>query len=130
MICPFCSYIFPQNTKILCSAGYDDLVVDKLINWFDVTDIKYKLYQKVGYPDSIKVYYISGVRVFTELWCLDYSGETRALAVRRMVNRGANKADITTSKAAMLIIESLKKPTKVKVDLGKKYPKILEYSYA
>lgn len=141
--CPECSLIVAPAVKF-CECGYEFQFTTRLENkifngdiietgapkWYNVVNVMYQLKHKNNMPDTIQVLYVCGVKVFTELWCLDHKGYARQRAVNIMRSRAElNKADLVSCQTAYKVLDRLKIPKKILVSTLKKYPEILKYEY-
>jgi DNA repair protein RadD len=128
-ICDSCGYIFQFATKLTTYSEGDEIIAERQ-RWYNVSNIFYHLQHKPNIPDSIKVSYECGMKIFTELWCLDYKGYARQRAIAIMKRRyDITPEDVHSSADAMGIVHLLVMPIKILVDTTKKYPQILKYKF-
>jgi len=127
-VCPYCGYKFEFKTRLeLESSGYE--IIDTGNKWYNITGIQYNIHKGLSKPDSIKVTYITGVRTFSEYWCLDHKGYARMRAVQIMKARGASIDDLSSCQDALDCLESLSVPSRVLVNTSKKYPQLIRYKF-
>jgi DNA repair protein RadD len=128
-ICDSCGYIFKFVTKLTTHSEGDEIIAERQ-RWYNVSNIFCHLQHKPNMPDSIKVSYECGMKIFTELWCLDYKGYARQRAIAIMKRRyDITTEDVHSSADAMGIVHLLIMPIKILVDTTKKYPQILKYKF-
>lgn len=140
--CPICREIHHPSVKI-CNCGhefvfvtkltdysYDDEIVTTGARWHVVDDIDYTLQQKMHIPDTIKVKYFCGKKIFSEIWALDYKGYARQRAIAIIKNRGdIDNSDLNSSAEAFGIVDQLLIPTKILIDTKNRSPRILKYNF-
>ena len=129
--CESCGHEFMFETKLSLQSSSADIVDSggetKHIKWLNVTDVRYNIHRKPGAPDSIQVTYVCGLTMIKEWWCLNHTGYAGRKAMHMVLYRGykglINTNSVFTAK------DSLKKPTKILVDLEPKYPVILNSKF-
>ena len=125
--CTYCDAEFTMVVKINTEAGTHELIKGDLplIETFKVDHISYAKHTKLGSKPSLKVSYYSNLKIFSEYICIEHEGFAKNKANQWWQLR-ANSKSPDTILAAMYLIDSLKKPDKIKVWTNKKYPEIVE----
>jgi DNA repair protein RadD len=130
--CINCGIEFPREVKIQHGASTDELIADGMpkLETFKVDRIVYHKHRKPGRPDSIKVSYFCGLRMFEEWVCLEHEGFARKKARdwwRQRATVGGDPPE--TILEAMTKIEYLAIPKRIRVWVNKKHPEINGYEY-
>lgn len=132
-VCQFCKAQFIFKPNIVEIASTLDLVVrdEPEIHEFKVDHVEYKVWKKVGSPDSIQVMYYCGVQRFSE-WISFEHPKVGALArhwwrVRFRLPRDAECPP--TTKDAMEYIERAREPVAIKVHINRKHPRIVDFVF-
>lgn len=129
--CQKCGHVFPPpKEKITTVASRSKLVKDlddgnPVVEVFEVTGISYQVHKKFDKPDSIKVTYTCGFRMFNEYVCLEHEGYAAVKAKQWWTKRMAG--DVPTSTAdALEIVHLASTATHIRVHTNLKYPAILD----
>ena len=145
-ICKCCGFEFPIKNKLKMQSSDADIIkqktriidkqkIDLENQRFFVSSMSFVRWQKEGKPDSVKITYKSGIRIFSEWICLNHVG---------FANRHANKwvsflwnDDSTLFQQPVNTKELLKelnskncrisKPYYITVDVTETFPKIKQY---
>ena len=133
--CPDCEKLCAPAVR-LCECGHKFVFRHHLSTtayvekkdpvWFKVTNVMYQRHKKAGKPDTIRVSYVCGMRVFNEWVLVGYDGYAGTKAKQWLLNRWT-----ATSNPPMEVNEILKctnlfrKPNHIQVDEIGKYPKII-----
>src|SRR5699024_1975941 len=91
--------------------------------------VLYSRHQKEGRPDSIKVTYYCGLRVFKEWVCFDHGGFAGKKARDWWRSHGGPEPIPDTETALAHMDSVLQVPTSIKVWLNKRYPEVLNYEF-
>jgi DNA repair protein RadD len=132
--CTNCGSEFLRNVKLAIQASTEALIADGLpqVVEFKVDRIVYQIHKKISRPDSIKVSYYCGLRMFEEFICLEHEGYARKLARDWWRNRTQLEPPDDTA-AAMALMNNMpqefKVPRRIKVWINKKYPEIRGYDF-
>lgn len=123
--CVACGAPFKIKERLTTSAHQGDAIRndDQPIKKYRVTRESYKRHQKAGVPDSIKVTFFCGIKLFTMYVCLDHSGYARAKARMFVKRRFANPPD--TVDEFLDRVSECRKTDVIQVDTSQKYPEIL-----
>jgi DNA repair protein RadD len=129
--CISCGNEFPKEVKINYFAATAELIASSAVvtEVFPVDRITYAIHRKEDRPDSIKMSYFCGLRMFNEYLCLEHVGFAGKKA-RDLWRERADEEPPETTAAALLEVDSLRIPTHIRVWEKKKYPEILAYSYS
>ena len=129
--CISCGAEFPKEVKINYFASTAELIASSAVvtEVFAVDRITYAIHRKEDRPDSIKMSYFCGLRMFNEYLCLEHVGFAGKKA-RDLWRERADEEPPETTAAALLEVDSLRIPTHIRVWEKKKYPEILAYSYS
>ena len=92
--------------------------------WYDVTAVHYSIHNKPGSPKSFKVSYVSGVNVFNEWVLLDHPGYAGHKARYWVSKRFTHPKKPTSVHELHEKSQLLKRPRKILVEEGGKFPKI------
>lgn len=131
-VCASCGNEFTFETKIFSNSfGGEVLKSDApIVEYFNVNKVIYALHEKKNQegvllsPPSIKVSYFCGLRMFSEWVCLEHSGFAREKAKKWWQQRHSEEVPVSTYEALQRVSE-LRKPSKIRVHVNKKYPEIL-----
>lgn len=117
--CWKCHHPFPRANKILATSGTKELVkkakqlVLPKVAQVPVDRVVYAIHKKIGKPDSIKVEYYCGVRVFTEWVCLEHGGYAQHKSRQWWRERSDTDPPFTTA-VAYDLVHDLPQPAFVK----------------
>lgn len=130
-VCPECGAEFPAApTKLTGQASSLDLIAadePKVID-FPVDGVDYSVHRKEGRPDSMKVSYRCGIRVFTEYIHFELGGVSYRRTIAWWERRSQAPVPETTANA-VLMSNWLMQPKTVKVWVNKKYPEVINYGF-
>jgi len=129
-ICPACGHEFPPPTLNHASESYDGAMIStqaQMPEWFDVTDVTYRRWRKVGKPDSIRVDYSYGFfKTVSEWLCPDHGGYATAKYMQRKEQLGATA---NTTDDAIEECQFWHTPTRIQVKPDGKFDRIVRYDY-
>lgn len=95
----------------------------------EVNSVAYRLHQKPGKPDSMRVEYRAGLRVVASEWvCFEHGGYAMLQAKMWWLKRGNLPQPLTTAEA-LLRQSELRAPVAVVIDDGGKYPEVRGYEW-
>jgi len=125
--CTYCDAEFTMVVKINTEAGTHELIKGDLpvIDLFKVDHITYAQHIKAGSKPSLKVSYYSNLKIFSEYICIEHEGYAKNKANIWWKLRADSRSPDTIL-SAMYLIDSLRKPSHIKVWTNKKYPEIVE----
>lgn len=151
-ICPVCMSYNYASARLCCECGAEFVFTPKLKTtasdrelikgieeapqeiieeWLTVETVTYSKHlpwnakrQKGRLIPSLRVTYHCGIRAFTEWVCLEHTGVARAEAERWWLEGGGGVAPATVDDA-ISAADSLKQPSKIRVWLNRKNPKIM-----
>ena len=132
--CPECDLIQHPSIRV-CECGHKfqfqhhlntTAHVEQKEVWYEVKNVMYNIHHKAGSPNSLKVSYICGTRVFSEWVLIGHTGFARHKA-KHWVNRRWQSNEPAPDNLIELYKNSNKlwRPSKIKVEEQGKYPKIL-----
>ena len=129
--CPKCGYEFIFKVKITDKPSDEQLIKQDLPEFinFKVDTITYSMHSKKGMPDSIKVTYYCGIKMFNEYVCVEHKGGAKRRASEwwsGRVKTGADPELPDSTKNALFLCNRIIKPaTSIRVWVNKKYPEIM-----
>lgn len=141
--CASCDFEFPIGGMKLNHVASKDALIKTddppLVETFKVDHIAYSCHSKLGAPDSMKVQYQCGLRMFAEYVCFEHPGHAGKKAQRWWKEHGQkwippspDAIGSMPNKVWEAIDRStdLKAPTHIRVWTNKpKYPEIMSYVY-
>lgn len=136
--CPKCELLCAPALR-KCSCGHEfkfqhHLKVEAHIEsaparWIEVSKVSYRIHTKKGSPDSLKVTYVCGLKMFNEWVLIDHPGYAGHNAKQWVKNRWremspppGNVIDLHRKSSTLWT------PSKIKVDDGGKYPRITGFN--
>lgn len=136
MICPDCGHAWAQKPSHEATASDADILSRRFkpqIEEFKVTGVSYRLHQKVGRPDSVRVDYQCGLHKFSEWVFFSHTGFARTKAERWFNQRcpdpkftalpGDTQQFLDWVNGGLQMIA----PTSIKVNLSGKYEEIVGF---
>lgn len=133
--CFNCGTEFLRNVNLQMQASTEALIAEGMpqVVEFKVDRIVYQIHKKVGRPDSIKVSYYCGLRLFEEWVCLEHEGYARKKAHDWW--RARTEAPVPdTTMLGMSLMEKypqgFRVPRRIKVWINRKHPEIMGYDFA
>jgi DNA repair protein RadD len=133
--CAQCGWEFPPpKDKIKQEASNLALMAcqdEPIYELFDVTHVTYSLHQKRASRNSMRVTYMCGLKIFNEWVCFDSDSKFVRRKVVQWWNARINDIPppVTTTEA-LEHVSSLRKPTRIKVIVNRKYPEIVGAYFA
>lgn len=141
MVCAECGATIREEDEIpkVAKASTAALLsshVAPVIEWHEVTRVGYKVHQKEGKPDSLRVDYYSGIlRVASEWVCFDHSGYARQKAEAWFETRKPKHYDSTSGSVREVMdwIDSetinLAEPTRIATRQNGKFTEVVSQSF-
>jgi DNA repair protein RadD len=128
--CAHCGAEFPKEVKIAHHASTEELIADNApkTEVFKVDRVVYHKHQKDGSPDSIKVSYFCGLRMFKEYLCLEHAGYAGKRARDWWRDRALDEPPETVAEA-LESLDVLRQPSHIRVWLKPKYDEIIACCY-
>lgn len=128
--CIYCGEEFPFKIKIEAKSSRNELIADgnPQVEMFHVERVTYRRHLKEGRPDSIKVSYYCGMRLFHEWVCFEHPGFAGKKARDWWRERSPDDPPETTDEALQLL-DDLPVPSAIRVWINKKYPEIMSYDF-
>lgn len=131
--CFNCGFEFPKEVKIGAGASTQKLIEDGSLQviTYDVDRITYQNHSKNDRPDSIKVNYYCGYRLFQEWVCLDHVGYARKKARDwwRMRTKFPENPIPESTAEGLYRLQELKEPSRIRVWINKDFPQIMGHEY-
>jgi DNA repair protein RadD len=131
--CFNCGFEFPKEVKIGAGASTQKLIEDGSLQviTYDVDRITYQNHSKNDRPDSIKVNYYCGYRLFQEWVCLDHVGYARKKARDwwRMRTKFPENPIPESTAEGLFRLQELKEPSRIRVWINKDFPQIMGHEY-
>lgn len=128
-VCKTCGHEFKFKEKIQKNAGEEKILRETKIyheDWLKVRGIEYKIHNKIGKPDSLKVMYHCGINRITEYVCLEHDKWAGTKAKNWVQHRWIG-SDYQKPKTIIDLYnyqKLLKIPKKILVRSGSKFPDI------
>lgn len=136
--CPDCLQIVHSAVRN-CKCGHkfefkhhlqETAFIEKINKWYKVNKVFYNIHHKAGGIDSLRVTYVSGMRMFREWVTLDHPGYAGRVAGEWVRKRWTGSQPIPTTVADLHGVSNLlPKPEAIQVEEGGKFPKILGYKW-
>lgn len=137
--CIDCGFQFPEPERIKHGAEASSAAIlssqrESMFQTVPVEGVRYRLHQKEGSPESLRVEYYDGLmRVASEWCCLSHEGYARKKAELWWSTRSKIDAIPATAEEAIEWLEFddkiLRRPSAVVVNRASKYPTIIGYQW-
>lgn len=130
--CPYCEFVFPRLVKIKEEASTEDLIAETkepVIETFPVDRIVFAKHERAGSPNSLRVTYYCGLRMFREWICFEHKGYARKLA-RAWWRERSNTDPPETTEDALARTAEIAAPQAIRVWVNKRYPEIMGAEFA
>lgn len=132
-----CNEFPPGEVKLTAEASTEAIIIGQaaVMEVFPVEKVEYARHlphPKSGKPPSLRVIYRSGLRMFTEWVCLEHGGYPSKKA-RDWWRKAAEDYDTeppATIESALQTLQTLQRPTHLRVWVNTKEPKIMDYDYS
>ena len=134
VICPECGHQMREEEAEAPRAASNAAVMasqiaPKIVT-YPVTRVTYGLHQKLGSPDSLRVEYLSGLRVVAREWvCLEHGGFAGEKARQWWARRYTGTPIRASVAEALQCTDMLAVPAAVRVNETGKYPEIIGYAW-
>jgi DNA repair protein RadD len=134
IICPECGHQMreeePEAPRAASNAAVMASQMAPKIVTYPVTSVTYGLHKKLGSPDSLRVEYMSGLRVVAREWvCLEHGGFAGEKARNWWKRRADTIVPLTTETALDRAESQLLTPSAIRVNETGKYPEIVGYAW-
>jgi DNA repair protein RadD len=136
--CPECDLIQHPSVRV-CKCGHkfkfrhnlkDTAFKPAVKKWYEIDRIFYGVHTKRGAPDSVKVSYVSGARVFNEWILIEHPGYAGHKARHWVSRRYHGSESIKTALDLVRVGHDLNEPSHIEVEEGGRYPKITQMRFA
>jgi DNA repair protein RadD len=137
LVCASCGAVIreevvkPQDAKVSYAALLSAQMV-ATVTWHDVSRVEYKLHQKQGKPNSMRVDYYDGLlRCASEWICFDHTGYARqkAEAWWRERNQGQVPRDVEDA-LAYLEYDTIAEPSRIATKQNGKFTEITQHEFS
>ena len=97
--CPDCGHVFPPRQPKHESTAYAGAIMSHQIagEWVRVKDVRYARHTKPGKPDSMRVEYKCGLRIYKEWFLPEHSGRARIETAKKLRERYGLQCPKTTN---------------------------------
>lgn len=148
-ICPCCQYEFPIMPKIVKKASEEELIrrtpkepkppkppkaeLPAIINTYEVERVEFSKHNSRDgtKPPSLKVHYHCGIRIVNEFLCLQHNGFASHKAREKWRQMaGYEDAPPATVDEALMKVDLLHLPSKIRVMEGGKYDEVCGYEFS
>ena len=118
--CPVCKHEFLFQTKLKTKYDTRSKIIQEEDNpWIPVDRVMYNIHKKIGSPDSLKVSYVCGSRVFSEWVCLNHQKYAKQKADKWVKRRGMLDSVPRRTKEVYENRHLLREPTHIKIKQGR-----------
>lgn len=124
-----CGYEFEFKQKLEVNAGELSIIKEKVKVWREVDDVKYYVHSKAGKPDSLRVEYLCGLRVFP-MWLTLYHGGNASRNSNYVFGRlKIEDFDYNSIYDIIANKDKIKIPSSILLDETEKYPHIEDFKF-
>lgn len=137
--CTSCQFKFPEPERIKHGAEASSAAIlsqqrESMFQTVRVEEVRYRVHQKEGSPESLRVEYYDGLmRVASEWVCLSHHGYARKKAENWWLNRSKIDAIPTSTDEAIEWLDYddkiLRQPSALVINRQSKYPTIVGYQW-
>lgn len=130
-VCDNCGEPFQFVEKITPKASTAALIVrdEPIVETFKVDRVTYAIHRKPHSPQALKVSYYTGLRRFTEWVCLEHHGNPIQHKARSWWRERIDTEPPLSIEDALLQVEQLAVPAKIRVWVNRQHPEILSYDF-
>ena len=131
-VCINCGWEFKFNVDLRLRSTDASIIARHKVNVHDVDDVYYKVSEKPGRPNLLRVTYQCGLRQFVENVCIEHGGYAGHKAKHWAMVRLPDEIltiDFMTANELYAINHLLKRPKQIEVSEGGKYANILKYVF-
>lgn len=137
VVCEHCGVDFPVRANFGRDASGQALIAEDeepQLEWVGVDQVTYAKHSKAGRPDTIRVTYFCGLRMYQEWLCFEHRGYPLHKAHDWWRGRQRQAPELPhpvpeTVDEALTCIAALPTPSKVQVWINKKYPEVTSYDF-
>lgn len=129
--CADCRTEFTFRVNLSARASDVELIrrEDTDIEIHTVTYCNYKIHRKKAKPPSLMCSYWCGSNVFKEWVCFEHTAPYAKHAAHEWWRQRCPDDPPSTVEDALKVVDNLRKPTKLRVRVGGKYPEIIGYEF-
>lgn len=127
--CPDCGHVFPEPAPKIYGEASDAPILSAQIKprRYSVSSVTYRRHRKAGKPDSVRVDYRCGLKVYKEYLCLDHAGFAARKALEKLSAAGLPPMTVDE---ALQALPDTPPPVAIQVMEVGKYPEIRSVEYA
>lgn len=127
--CPDCGHEFPPPAPSIYGQASDAPILSAQIKpqRYPVSSVTYRRHRKQGKPDSVRVDYLCGLKVYKEWLCLDHTGIAARKALQRLSDAGLPPMSVDE---AMQALPKTTPPVAIEVMEAGKFPEVRRVEYA
>lgn len=124
-----CGYQFTFKEKLEINSSEHSLIKEKRKEWRKVDSVQYYVHKKSGVPESLRIEYLCGLRIF-KMWLTLFHGG-KASSLSNHIFKRLKTKDIKYGTIQEIINQSgtLKIPDKIFVDVSDKHPFIEDFKF-
>jgi len=128
--CPDCGYQFPEREPKHERTAYAGAVMSHQDQpqWVDVDAVSYHRHQKQGKPDSVRVEYQCGLRIYRDWWLPEHKGMARTKTIKKLWKLGVQCPSSTDELLEMA--ERLPQPDQIMIRPEGKYERVEAVHFA
>lgn len=127
--CPDCGHQFPERSPRHEKTAYGGAVMSHQSagEWIDVDSVSYHRHRKAGKPDSVRVEYQCGLKVYKDWLTPGHEGYPRSKTIKKLFQAGVNCPD--DADGLLAIADQIPKPTRIYVKPDGKYERVEKADY-
>jgi len=122
--CPDCGHQFPEREPKHERTAYAGAVMSHQDQpqWVAVDSVTYHRHRKAGKPDSVRVEYQCGLRVYRDWWLPEHKGVARTSTIKKLWRLGVACPDTTDE--LLEVAEGLPQPVQILIRPDGKYERV------
>lgn len=131
MECPDCGYQFPEREPKHERTAYAGTVMSHQIpqpEWVGVDSVSYHRHRKLGKPDSVRVEYRCGLRVYKDWWLPEHKGLPRTKTAKKLLRLGVTCP--STTDELLRQAQRLPQPDRILIRQEGKYERVEAVCFA
>lgn len=128
--CQDCGYLFPERTPSHERSAYSGAIMSHQVEgqWIEVSGINYYIHKKMGKPDSVRIEFNCGMRIFKHWWMPEHKGYARTKTIKELIKVGIKCPD--TSKELLEMSSDIPAPYRIYVKPDGKYERVEQIDYS
>ena len=130
MECGDCGYEFPAREPKHERSAFSGPVMSHQDagQWLEVHDVSYHRHQKPGKPDSVRVEYLCGLKVYRDWWLPEHKGKAKVGTVKKLWEAGVQCP--RTTDELLELADQIPEPEYIYVEPEGKYERVTGAHYA